>query len=104
MRFRISNYLVELYGGERKPDEPNPSEGYRAQILLFDWGNNKRRSVVRFFDEGPIPEDYRQEDGLIAIHMPTSMLANTVDILRNENPVFLEWRKEIGRASCRERV
>jgi hypothetical protein len=91
MRYRIANYLVEMLGGPTVANEE--PESYRAQILLFDWGDNKKRGVIKFHEVSPLPDDHRTDDGTIIMHMPINMLANAVDILRNENPVYVEWKK-----------
>lgn len=93
MRFRISNYLIEIYGGDARITDASDPDTFRAQILLFDFNGNKRRAAIRFYDGDTFPADARNEAGFVTLSLPASMLMNTVDVLRNENPVYLEWKK-----------
>jgi hypothetical protein len=94
MRFRISNYLVEIYGGDSSVTDATDPETFRAQILLFDFNGNKRRACVRFYDGDTLPADQRDDAGFVTMHLPASMIPSTVDVLRNENPVYIEWKKD----------
>jgi hypothetical protein len=90
-QFRIQNYTVRVYGGER----PAPSDP-RAMIELrafdSDWGE------ILFYEPGvQLPPD-TSSNGLIQMHLPATMFPSIVDLLRNEGPLWLEYADKVGHA------
>lgn len=87
----IKNYAVRLNGGLS-----GSGEYLRAQVHLFD-ANNKLVAVIDFHDTaGSMHEDYVRN--IIRTSMPVDRLADVVDLLRNESPIFLGWREEHKKA------
>ena len=87
----IRQYAIRLHGGPEGPGRP-----LRAQIHLFD-NDNRLAGVVDFYDANQrLPEDTKEE--LIRMALPASQLHATVDMLRNEGPIYLEWQSKLGNA------
>ena len=87
----VTQYNVIFHGTE---------DGYlgrRAQINLFD--GTTFLGGVQFHDAGmPFPND-SQHGGQISMHLPSSMLENVLDVLRNEEPIafwFLNTHAFLG--------
>ena len=85
----IKNYAVNFYGG---------TDGYlnsRAQIALTDNLNNAL-AYIRFYDGNmPTTADMVQ-NGVIYMYLPSSSFANVLDILRNEKPLYIDFRQNRG--------
>ena len=60
----------------------------RAQIQLKDT-SAKVVAWIRFNDPGQFFEDDHESDGIIRMHLPSTMLENVIDMLRNEKPVYI---------------
>ena len=79
---QVKSYHVLFYGS------PIGYQTNRAQIALFD-GRRKTVAYVRFSD----PDMYFDNDylsgGIIRMHLPSTMFANVLDVLRNEDPVYV---------------
>lgn len=77
----VTQYTVAFYGTQ---------DGYqyrRAQINLKD--GNTLVGYIYFHDEGmPFPDD-SEGNGVITLHLPSSMFENVLDVLRNEEPVHI---------------
>jgi len=85
---KITHYKIMVYGS---------SEGYqgnRAQITLYD--DSQVVGFVRFHDRGMDFPDDEKSGEKIAMHLPSTMLPNMVDILRHERPLEINFR--MGRA------
>jgi hypothetical protein len=84
----VTQYKILVYGS------PEGYQGNRAQITLFK--DSEVIGFLRFHDEGmPFPEDERAKDKII-VHLPSAMLGDVVDILRNEKPLELNFRMKRG--------
>ena len=86
---KIKDYHIICYGS------PKGYQTNRAQIALYD-KNNKTRAYLRFNDPGMFFENDYESNGIIRMHLPTSMFENILDILRNENPVYIYFRQNRG--------
>lgn len=76
----VQSYHVLFYGSK---------QGYqtnRAQISLYD-ANNKTVAWIRFQDPGMFFENDSASNGIIRMHLPSTMFQNVLDILRNEEPI-----------------
>jgi len=76
----VTSYHILIYGSE---------QGYsnnRAQIALYNGGAVV--AYVRFKDPGMASEADSNTDGIIKMHLPSSMFQSVVDILRNEKPIM----------------
>jgi hypothetical protein len=82
MATKIKDYHILCYGS------PKGYQTNRAQIALFD-KNNKTRAYIRFNDPGMFFENDYESDGIIRMHLPTTMFQSIIDILRNESPVYI---------------
>ncbi|UII21322.1 hypothetical protein [Fulvivirga ligni] len=91
----VSYYHVLIYGSE---------QGYqtnRAQIALYT-SAGKTCAFVRFNDPGMAFENDYESDGIIRMHLPSSMFHSTLDMLRNEKPInvyFAQGRGFLGTGS-----
>jgi hypothetical protein len=76
----VASYDVVFYGS------PTGYQTNRAQIQLSDTNNNTL-AWIRFNDSGMFFEDDYESDGIIRMHLPSAMLRNVLDVLRNEKPI-----------------
>jgi hypothetical protein len=75
----VTHYHVLFLG------TPDGYRDCRAQIQLMDGATVL--GWIRFHDpEMPFPDD-TQVGGKITMHLPSAMLKNVLDILRNEKPI-----------------
>ena len=44
---------------------------------------------IRFNDPGQFFENDYEKNGIIRMHLPSPMLENVIDVLRNEKPVYI---------------
>ncbi|MCF8216014.1 MAG: hypothetical protein K9I59_04355 [Chlorobium sp.] len=89
----VSSYSVLFYGS------PVGYQTNRAQIQLND-ATGKTLAWVRFNDpDMTFENDYVGDDGIIRMHMPSTMFLNVLDVLRNEKPLnvyFVQNRGFLG--------
>jgi len=89
-----TGYSVLFYGG------PDGYQTNRAQIELH--GASGTIAWIRFNDPGMQFEADYQSEGIIRMHLPSSMLHSVLDVLRNEKPIhiyFAQGRGFLGTAS-----
>lgn len=86
---QVSDYHIIIYGG------PDGYQTNRAQIQLSGT-DGKTLAWVRFNDEGMTFENDYEDGGIIRMHLPSEMFLPTLDILRNEDPVFIDFRQNRG--------
>lgn len=85
----IKNYAVRFHGGPK-----GSGTDIRAQIHLFDT-TNRMIGWVSFYDRGyDLPEDEKTEDHLV-VSMYTEVMQSVIDMLRNEEPIYLAWQPKI---------
>lgn len=90
----VTSYHILIYGS---------AQGYqtnRAQIALHD--NGKVVAYVRFNDQEMVFEADSNVNGVIKMHLPSTMFRSIVDILRNEKPInvyFAQGRGFFGTGS-----
>jgi hypothetical protein len=78
----VASYSLLFYGS------PTGYQTNRAQIELHDASNNTV-AWVRFNDRGMFFEDDYESGGIIRMHLPSAMFGNVLDVLRNEQPVYV---------------
>lgn len=86
---QITDYSVLCYGGE---------DGYqtnRAQIQLTG-ANGKTAAWVRFNDPHMDFEQDYEDDGIVRMHLPSTMFQNVLDLVRNERPIYIDLRQGRG--------
>ena len=76
----VVSYGVLFYGG------PDGYQTNRAQIQLSD-GAGQTLAWIRFNDPGMAFEADYESDGIIRMHLPSTMFDGVLDVLRNEGPV-----------------
>lgn len=84
---QVTNYSILVYGG------PNGYQTNRSQIQLSN--GNTTVAWIRFNDPGMTFENDYIQDGIIRMHLPSTMFQSVLDILRNEKPVHIYF---IGKA------
>jgi hypothetical protein len=84
----ITSYTVLFYGS------PDGYQTNRAQISLMD--GIKSVGFVRFNDPEMVFENDSNTDGIILMHLPSSLFESVLDILRNEKPVGIVFRQNRG--------
>jgi hypothetical protein len=85
----VASYSVLIYGS------PDGYQTNRAQIQLS--GNDgKPLAWLRFNDPGMSFENDYQSDGIIRMHLPSTMFENVIDILRNEKPLNIYFAQNRG--------
>jgi hypothetical protein len=93
----VTAYQILIYGS------PQGYQTNRAQIALYDV--NKVVAYVRFNDPGMVFEDDSEENGIIKMHLPSTMFQSVIDILRNEKPLnvyFAQGRGFFGTGSIEQ--
>ena len=79
---RITHYRISIYGSK-------DGDGTSRAIVTLQNGNNTV-GTIRFIDPGlPIPED--RQSRTILMHLPLSLLASVIDVLRNESPMMIDF-------------
>lgn len=81
MTTEIVTYNILFFGS------PEGFRGKRAQIALH--GESGIAGYIHFHDEGMTFENDRDVDGVVHMQLPSTMLAPVVDMLRNEEPLYL---------------
>ncbi|MCW4005659.1 MAG: hypothetical protein NWF04_03550 [Candidatus Bathyarchaeota archaeon] len=84
----VTSYHILIYGSEK---------GYqtnRAQIQLKS--GSKVVAWIRFNDPGMAFEADSNTNGIIRMHLPSSMFHSIVDILRNEKPINIYFAQGRG--------
>lgn len=82
MATSVTSYHVLVYGG------PTGYQTNRAQIQLSDKAG-KTVAWIRFNDPGMSFETDYEADGIIRMHLPTTMFEPVVDLLRNEDGTYI---------------
>ncbi len=93
----VTAYQILIYGS------PQGYQTNRSQIMLYD--GSKPVAYVRFNDPGMVFEDDSEENGIIKMHLPSTMFQSVVDILRNEKPLnvyFAQGRGFFGTGSLEQ--
>ena len=85
----VKSYHVLFYGS------PGGYQTNRAQIQLSG-ADGKTLAWIRFNDPGMFFESDYKSGGIIRMHLPSSMFANVLDVLRNEDPVYISFNQNIG--------
>jgi hypothetical protein len=89
MTTEVKSYHILFYGS---------LEGYqsnRAQIVLYG-PEGEPAAYVRFHDQGMNFEHDSESEGIIRMHLPSSVFHSVVDVLRNEKPVFIYFAQGKG--------
>ena len=79
----INTYQTHLYGGSG-----HGQLGWRAVILLKDASN---QIVGRIYFTDSAPESGSVSNGIILLYYSSEMLANVLDLLRNEKPMYIYY-------------
>ena len=85
----VSKYHVLVYGG------PDGYQTNRAQIQLSD-NAGKSLAWLRFNDPGMAFESDAMDNGIIRMHLPSTMFQSVLDVLRNESPVHVYFAQGRG--------
>ncbi|MCC6612131.1 MAG: hypothetical protein IT320_01570 [Anaerolineae bacterium] len=85
----VTDYHVLVYGS------PAGYQTNRAQIALYG-ENGKTVAYIRFNDPGMFFEADSDSGGIIKMHLPSEMLANVLDVLRNEKPINIYFAQNRG--------
>lgn len=75
----VTSYSVLFFGS------PAGYQNNRAQITLYD--GSTVVAYVRFIDPGMTFESDDMLGTIIRMHLPGTMLASVIDMLRNESPI-----------------
>lgn len=84
MLTEIKNYQVYLFGG------PDGLWTNRSKIGLRG-SDGKILAHINFSDSDMKFEKDSESDGIIKMNLPSAMFENVVDILRNEEPVYIQF-------------
>lgn len=91
----VTKYHVLVYGG------PDGYQTNRAQIALYGTAGTVI-AYLRFNDPGMAFEADSNAGGTILMHLPSTMFASVIDLLRHEKPIqvyFAQNRGFFGTAS-----
>jgi len=83
---KIDNYLVRLYGNDTKGRLTRIDD---KEILLYSDG--KLIGHASFAKEGNKTGDSHVYQNVIYFRAPSSQYPQVIDLLRNENPVYIGW-------------
>lgn len=86
---QVKDYHVLFYGS------PAGYQTNRAQIALFGT-DGSALAYVRFNDPGMFFESDSQAGGTIRMHLPSAMFESVLDVLRNEEPVYVYFAQNRG--------
>jgi len=84
----VTSYNILVYGG------PDGYQTNRAQIQLRNAAGVL--AWLRFNDPGMTFEADYQSDGIIRMHLPSTMFQSVLDILRNEKPIQINFLQNRG--------
>lgn len=84
----VTAYHILIYGS------PQGYQTNRAQIALYN--GDKTVAYVRFNDPGMTFENDSQVNGVIKMHLPSTMFQSVIDILRNEKPINIYFAQGRG--------
>jgi hypothetical protein len=84
MLTEIKNYQIYLFGG------PDGLWTNRSKIGLRG-SDGKILAHINFSDSDMKFENDSESDGIIKMNLPSEMFENVVDILRNEEPVYIQF-------------
>ncbi len=85
----VTGYSILVYGG------PDGYQTNRSQIQLTG-ANNSVLAWLRFNDPGMTFEADYMTDGIIRMHLPSTMFQSVLDILRNEKPLNIYFAQNRG--------
>jgi hypothetical protein len=94
----VTKYSVLVYGG------PEGYQTNRSQITLFE-RTGATVAYVRFNDPGMAFEMDAMVNGIITMHLPSTMFQSVLDLLRNEKPLrvyFAQNRAFFGTGGAEE--
>jgi hypothetical protein len=85
----VTSYSILVYGG---PD------GYQTNLseIQLNGINGATLAWVRFNDPGMAFEADYMADGIIRMHLPSTMFQSVLDILRNEKPLNIYFAQNRG--------
>ena len=87
----IKRYALRIHSG---PD--GDKNDVRAAIHLFG-EDNHLAGVAYFYSAGnPLPD--AKNETFIEFGFPISLYSSVLDMLRNENPIYLAWQEARSRA------
>jgi len=89
MAQEVKSYHILFYGG------PEGYQTNRAQIQLSG-DHGQTLAWLRFNDPGMNFENDYQSDGIIRMHLPSTMFHNVLDVLRNEKPIYIYFAQNRG--------
>ena len=84
MLTEIKNYQIYLFGG------PDGLWTNRSKIGLRG-SDGKILAHINFNDSDMRFENDSESDGIIKMNLPSAMIENVVDVLRNEKPVYIQF-------------
>ncbi|MDX1547475.1 MAG: hypothetical protein R3247_10830, partial [Rhodothermales bacterium] len=58
--------------------------------------DNRVKAFIRFNDPGQTFENDSQSGGIIRMHLPSTMFDGVLDVLRNEDPVYVYFAQGRG--------
>jgi hypothetical protein len=88
----VNTYYVSHYG------TATGTLNIAAHIYLYN-ATTGMLGYINFLKDGVVtPPDQINANGVYGIYMPYSSLANVIDTLRNEKPLYLYWASAAGYA------
>jgi hypothetical protein len=85
----VKDYHILVYGS------PQGYQTNRAQIALYGADGNTI-AFLGFNDPGMFFEDDSLLGDIIRMHLPSAIFQSVLDILRNEQPVYIYWAQNRG--------
>ncbi|RMA58530.1 hypothetical protein [Ulvibacter antarcticus] len=96
MATAIESYQITYLGGGKRSSS---REERRAIIHLYDSKKNRIGIALFYIDSSTMPDTDESTAGLTKIHYPNDSYHAIVDLLRNEDPIFLNYYEDIQSGS-----
>ena len=84
MHTEVKSYQIYFFGG------PDGLMKNRSKIALRG-SDGKVLAHISFNDSDMKFENDSESEGIIKMHLPSTMFENIVDVLRNEKPVYIQF-------------
>ena len=88
----VTDYEVTFEGGNREP------------TVVHLYGSSGPMSHIRFIEPEMVPSSYSDSTagGYIYMALPSTMVEDVIDILRNEGPVYIDYGSGLALLSTSE--
>lgn len=85
--YPVDTYQIRIYSSRSSTD----LNAARGDVMIFLCHQGTYRGVIRFYPDGTVlpPGSHDSANGQVTIHLNVSQFESVVDVLRNEEPVYV---------------